>query len=929
MKSFLNEAAEHIFSKHEAPQLKQVCIVLPSRRAVGFMKKELAKCSKVPFLSPRIFSIDDFVKQLSGLKVADNLTLLFELYDVFQKNDDRIVFDEFMAWAPTVLSDFDLIDQYLVPNPQQLFDYISEVEALKRWDLTELSRQTSAKTYFERFETIGKVYEGFKKQLLSKDLAYRGMAYRSLAEEFSSFLEEGDQFSYYYFVGLNALSKSEQSIISQLVEAKKATCLWDTDEFFMNSDHQAGNIPRKYKKEGKFGQWNEPQQYLSNDKKNVQIFESPFESLQAKIGAERLLKYKEGKTVFVVPDENQVQGVLFSLQSGFEDYNISMGIGMKQSKISSLVNDLLDLHVNGRLSKDSFSHIQIGKLIKNPLLQSLPTKYFSAFQDFSTYLISKNVLSISQFEIEKKLGNPLGTLFFSSWNNTIDAIKGLERIFDFLMAEVESSLDIIEKEFFFSFQTVLNKLKTEIVQYKTLELTGLKILLQELFKLEKVAFEGDPESSVQIMSLLETRCLDYENVVIISFNEGVIPSSNKAASLLPFEVCLEFGIPIYHDQDAIMAYHFYRLFMRAKNVDIIYSVSKNGSLGSKSEASRIVNQLKYDLFEKNKNITWSTHHPTFLKEKNDEKPNDSIKISKTPEILEKINTELFNIDRGFSPSSLTQYLRCPLQFYFSKIQKLQSEEEIEESFGYNIFGNWIHETLEKISKEELGIGKTINAASFIAAKNRAQSYLELVFNEKYKGYEVEKGWNHIFYKMAISLLEEYFKIRAERIGQDELINVAAEQKLTAGIFSKKLKKEIRIKGLIDAIEQEGSMISLIDYKTGKAESSDLSAGKTKTELEAFLTFSKDKYRQVLIYLYLFDRNKHNYEPASGVEGRIYSFRDLSNTIELSMPISEVEEIVEDGIETIAQELLNVNLPFTQTEDLTICQNCDFRGVCNR
>ncbi|SOE24084.1 PD-(D/E)XK nuclease superfamily protein [Spirosomataceae bacterium TFI 002] len=929
MKSFLSEAATTIFSNHKAQSMKDLCIVLPSRRAVGFMKKELANCSAVPFLSPKVFSIDDFVKELSGLKVADSLTLLFELYDVFQKIDENIVFDEFMAWAPTVLSDFDLIDQYLVPNPQQLFAYMTEVEALKRWNLTELSTKTSAKSYFNRFETIGRAYEEFKKQLLSKDMAYRGMAYRSLAEEFSNFLEEGDEFQYYYFVGLNALSKSEQSIISQLVEAKKVTCIWDTDEFFMNSDHQAGNIPRKYRKEGKFGSWNAPQNLLLTEKKTINIYESPYESLQAKIGAQLVHKYKEGRTVFVVPDENQVQGVLFSLEKGFEDYNISMGIGMKQSKIASLVNDLLDLQVNGKLSNDTFSYIQIGKLIKNPLLQSLPEKFFNAFQSFSEFLVSKNILSINQFQIEKNIGKVLSDLFFSNWTNAKEAVVGLDNIFEFLTTEIEATLDLIEKEFFFSFQTVLNKLKTDINQYKDLELSGLKILVQELFKVEKVAFEGDPNSNVQIMSLLETRCLDFDNVVIISFNEGVIPSSNKAASLLPFEVCLEFGIPIYHDQDAIMAYHFYRLLMRAKNVDIIYSVSKNGSLGSKSEPSRIANQLKYDLFAKNELIGWSSHHPSFEAKEKENVISENITITKTPEIIDKIKVELFNEKRGLSPSSITQYLRCSLQFYFSKIQRLQSEQEIEESFGYNVFGNWIHETLEKISKEELGLGLSLNSDDFLKAKKKAKHYLQLVFDEKYKGYEIEKGWNHIFWKMAISLIEQYYDLRSKELAEGEVINIASEQKLTASINSENSIEKIRIKGLIDAIEGANGDINLIDYKTGKVSSGDLSIPKGKTALETFLSAPKDKYRQLLIYLYLFDRNKDKYDGSGRVGARIYSFRDLSTQVELFTPINDVEEIVEEGLNIIAQELINPQIDFIQTEDLTICSNCDFKNICNR
>jgi ATP-dependent exoDNAse (exonuclease V) beta subunit len=260
---------------------------------------------------------------------------------------------------------------------------------------------------------------------------------------------------------------------------------------------------------------------------------------------------------------------------------------------------------------------------------------------------------------------------------------------------------------------------------------------------------------------------------------------------------------------------------------------------------------------------------------------------------------------------------------------LKSEKEIEESFGYNVFGNWIHETLEKISKEELGLGKEVDADAFLKARKRVKHYLQLVFEKSYKGYEIEKGWNHIFWKMAISLIEQYYELRARELKNGVILNIASEQKFTASIFSKELNENIRIKGLIDAIEGEDGLIRLIDYKTGKVSSNDLNLAKDKSPLETFLIDSKDKYRQLLIYLFLFDRKKQNYHFSGRVEAKIYSFRDLSSQVEIFKPISEVETIVENGISLIAQELLDPSVKFLQTDDLIICSSCDFKGICNR
>lgn len=924
MNTFLSSAAQRIFENYSLQSLKDLCLVLPSRRAVGFMKRELAMLSDVPFLSPKIFSIDDFVKEFSGLKVEDNLSLLFKLYEVFRKFDADIVFDDFIAWAPTVMSDFDLIDQYLVPDPAKLFSFMSEVEALKRWNVDELSEVGTSIQYFDRFETIGKVYEEFKKQLENSGSAYRGMAYRSLAEEFLSFLEENDSFIHYYFVGLNALSKSERSIITQLVANGKATCIWDTDNYFMDSEQQAGAILRSYRNTGTFGKWNEPSNYLLTESKEVNFYESSFDSLQPKIAANIVGNVKNGKTVFVVPDDNQLQSVLFSLDESFDDYNISMGIGMQQSKIVALLNDLFDLNTVGLISTESYGHGYVMRIIKNPLVQALPNTYTNLFDKLSAHIASKNVISISSHEISQLIGDKLTSLFFTPWSSVKVSFELIKSVFSFLKEQVGSSLDIIENEFFYAFQSILNKLDTDLENYPNLEISGFKLLLKELFKLEKVAFEGDPEAKVQIMSLLETRCLDFENVVFISFNEGVLPSSNKTSSLLPFEACIEFGIPIYRDQDAIMAYHFYRLMMRASKVDIIYSLSKNGSLGSKSEASRIANQLKYDLFEKNKSIKSQTFNLDFKETKQNYVSQNGITVEKSFEIVEKVKEELL---KGLSPSSITQYLKCPLQFYFKRILRLKTKEEIEETFGYNVFGNWIHETLEKVSVEEIGLNKPIDQNALEKAKRSAEKHLRSIFERKYKGYEIDKGWNHIFWQMALSLIQNYYQLRGDQLKDNLLLNVFAEQKLESIIDHN--GQFFKIKGTIDAVELKNENIELIDYKTGKAEPKDLNIKTNSNYLDTFLDPEKDKFRQLAIYLYLYYHNTSLFPKAVGARGRIYSFRHLSQDLTLHLPVNEVQEIVSTGLIQIVDEMMNMSTPFRQTKDQVTCSNCDFRLICNK
>ena len=75
------------------------------------------------------------------------------------------------------------------------------------------------------------------------------------------------------------------------------------------------------------------------------------------------------------------------------------------------------------------------------------------------------------------------------------------------------------------------------------------------------------------MGLLETRTLDFDNLIMLSVNEGLLPSGKTNNSLIPVDIKHQFNLATYKDHDSIYAYHFYRLLQRAKNVYLLYNKS--------------------------------------------------------------------------------------------------------------------------------------------------------------------------------------------------------------------------------------------------------------------------------------------------------------------------------------------------------------------
>ena len=437
--NFLKTAAEYIFQKHPLRDLSGLCVVLPTRRATFFFKRELAQLSDTPFLAPDVLAVDDFVMQLCGLQQIDNIGLLFELYDVFKELDPNIKFDRFTPWASTLLQDFDKIDQYLAP-PKAVFSWVSAAKAIERWQPGEgwtAQPDSATEKYFKLFENLTPVYTSLQDRLLVRRMAYRGMAYRHLAENAFELLLAQPKHTFYYFAGFNALSASEEEIIAKLIKAKRAETLWDTDTYYMetNRHFEAGKLLRRYKNDIRFGSdrdWKWNFDNLQASAKNIQIIGVPNISMQAKVAGHIYQQWQmskgqgaEGKgqdgqgdekvplvqfpssegqgrptlrwvneqgsdenlTAIVLGDENLLMPVMYSLDESVNDFNVTMGISLKNSMLFTLIDAIFELQRNmvefrsksgEKVRIPKFNHRHIEKVLNPPFIRRYELIYYES-----------------------------------------------------------------------------------------------------------------------------------------------------------------------------------------------------------------------------------------------------------------------------------------------------------------------------------------------------------------------------------------------------------------------------------------------------------------------------------------------------------------------------------------------------------------------
>lgn len=956
MESFLEKIVKHLCIKY-GDDISDLCIVLPNRRAGLFLKTHFSNNLKKTFWSPEIYATEDFVALLAEVEIADATTLLFELYETVKSvsKTDVESFDEFSKWGQILLSDLNEIDRYLV-DASQLFGNLKDIKELEAWSLNNEDELTDfQKQYLSFWQSLGGYYFDFKKRLLAKQQAYQGLAYQIVAEHVEERVNK-HPWKKIIFAGFNALNKAEERIIEKLLNAGKAEIIWDTDSYYINDTRQeAGKFIRKYDNYGNFKRTPDKnivieENLLSVQDKHITVIGAAKNVAQAKVAGNLIADFQKQnlslqKTALVLADENLLFPVLHSLPSDLTDINVTMGYPLKNTPIAGYFELVFNLHTNAiKLSqgkeKYSFYHKDLLKLFSHPYTSILifnQDEYRSvkpiikAVQDrnivFAAFSTIEKVVAEKQPAIAETL-RPL----FRHWKTPADAIACVYYVIDTLKNSIiaqqnkASNATSLELEYLFAFTKIIKRIEALMLDYpgSIADLKTLQNLLKQIVRGTTLPFYGEPLMGLQVMGMLETRTLDFENIILLSCNEDILPSGKTVNSFIPFELKRYFGLPTYNDKDAIFAYHFYRLLQRAKNVYLLYN-TESDALGS-GEKSRYLTQLLHELPKVNKQVV--------IEEKlinipvNVDNSGNVISIKKTTAIIEKLNRKAID---GFSPSLLNKYRNCSLQFYFQAIAGLKEVEEVEETIGADTLGNAIHEVLETLYLPF--IGKKISAADIDGLKKQVEPLTISVFEKEYSKTEISYGKNFLTIKVALKFLNNFLDAEKKNIQKLEqehkpVIIKALEEALTASVTIN--AQVIKLHGKADRIDGAGSITRIIDYKTGIAESKEL-------KLEDWETIKTDsnlsKSFQLLMYAWMYQ--KMNPHIKDNLVSGIITFRELSaglKTVKINNNdiISEtVLDSFEEQLKGILSEMFNPDIELTQTTVLSNCEYCSFKGICNR
>jgi len=953
--TFLKAIANSLYQIH-GQQIAELTIVFPNRRSGLFFTEYLNRIITGPTFSPEIITIQDLFSNISKIRIEEQLPLILRLFKIYRNlSGTTETFDAFYLWGEMLLNDFDQVDKYLV-DAELLFTNITDLKEIDQHFLdwneerkeeikqfwasqTGGDLKKDQKEFSQLWQILYPVYQKFREELFVGQIAYEGMLFRDVIENpecaESAYLKDNK----FVIAGFNALNGCEKELFNRMNNKGIISFYWDYDLYYLNDKNQeAGMFMRENL--ALF-----PQMDLLcctdnyNEQKQVHLYHTPSQIGQAQIAANEVANLVAGSAAFdetaiVLCDEELLLPVLSAIPRQIDNINVTMGLPLRQTPLFSLVKQLISLQKKSRREGEQyhFHYSNVVDILNNQLIQTI---YPSECKSIVSLILRENLFYVSQKEIAL---NDLFVQVFSG-NETIHELA------DYLLAIVYELFQYWEKfsgqnqgscyqEYLFQVYLSMNKLKNTLLtagqdimgdkDFLNRE-TFFSLLLQYLNAVN-VSYEGEPLAGLQIMGILETRTLDFKNIVLLSVNEGIMPKANTAGSFIPYHLRRGVGLPTTEEQNAMYAYYFYRLLQRAEHVTFIYNSGSNGL--KTGEKSRFLHQLQVESpFQmEDQEIGFSI----------DPLPNYPISIEKTGKVVEALN-QLLDSNRTISPTALDLYVQCPLSYYFKYIARFKEEEEVAEEVDARIFGQLFHAVMEAIYQPYLGMELDEKELDLVIEN---ESNIEKALKEAFRihffksGVDREEnflsGRNRLVFEVIRKMVLQTLKLDRSRV---PFVIQGLEQKVSTTISLSNGAKTIRIGGVIDRIDSLSDATEIIDYKTGNT---DHAVGDLAELFDHQAKKRNKAALQTLIYCCIYE---HTNTGQLALFPAIYALKKVfkqekfrlvkKGNSEEEINYRSVKNEFEPMLVNLLEELFDPATPFFQTTVEENCLFCSFASICGR
>ena len=969
MMSFLERVAQ-VYLLNEQKSISEFCFVFPNKRSGAFFGKYLSELSQNTFMMPHVATISDLISWFSKDVEASRFEQLFILYEVYRSiSSENVDFNQFQFWGDMILNDFNDVDKYLV-DAKQLFTNIKrlkeinsnyltpeQVEIIKKyWGedrsvesveqfWSHLNNNYDSERPRDRFvklwEVLYDIYEAFGKKLGELGLSYSGRIYRQTAENLSVISSESLPHKRYIFVGFNVLSTAEIKIFERLKDLGIADFYWDYNSpAYKHAHNKASRFLRRY---------------VELFKSRYDLAEPPIECFpeinvigvssnvgQAKLTGQILLDLCNNKlttaenainTAVVLPDENLFVPIVNSLPKEFSQVNITMGYPMRFTSASAFMRAVVSMHLRARKVKDQWVYFyeDVKDVLSQPLLRSFAS---NECNEICNYISANRVFNVSaeylltEYPHLKPLFTPVNDV-----NLADDVFKYALTLVDYVkeslsrMSRKKVTLDIMFLERYKQSLAMLSRLATQY-DIKMEEHTFFH-LIERAIASDTVNFVGEPLNGLQVMGVLETRALDFDNIILPSMNERIFPRKHYAKSFIPEALRRGYGMSTIEFQESIYAYYFYRLLSRSKKVYLLYDARTSGL--SSGDMSRFLYQLKYLYPDESIKFQLADYDIYASKQR-------KIVVEKTPEIMAKLQEYCTpGSKKSLSASVIKTYVHCPLQFYLQKIEGINVEDDVKEYMDDITYGNIVHEVVERIYTEMKGQPITTKELDILA--NNSDDYLKkqitIVINKHYNRLGDNNttpiyGEAEVLADIMLYTLKRLFEV--EKTVAPIHFKSAEERVTLSYQVNDNLKVNfIQFIDRVDTATVNGkNQLRIVDYKTG--------SDKTESDFDKIFSSANSDNNgallQLLIYCVLYAQDKNTDSPIQPI---LYKMRSLYTTPLAPIVIGkkeiydyhDVKDEFLSRFHAVLEEIFDPDKPFVQTLNNDHCAFCPFKNVCGK
>lgn len=982
-RKFLDSVARYVLDTHD--DLSRLTLVFPNKRSAMFLKKyiqdRLVRTSARPRFMPRFATMGNFVSRFATRAELPRQEQLFLLYDCYRRllaergrEEQLRDFDKFIFWGGMILDDFDDVDRQLV-DASKLFKNLKNLKEINADylddDLKRLVRQiwgdsarTTAVTEFwthikhtdegenpetqfiNLWELLGDLYKAFKAALHQRVADTAGGQYRDAAEVINGAPAKDLSSRRYLFIGFNDLSHSELIIFKRLKDLGLADFFWDFDGKFFEIALTGRLKSHVDKLRATFPMPDDFEAPTNDSLPEIEVVAVPSGIAQAKSTTEILERWENDglidasnaiDTAIVVPDEKLLMPLLLSIPETIPAVNITMGVPFSETAFASMLHSLIALQLRAREIRGRlhYYYADVIEVLSHPHIQVIaPATAESIKRDISkNNLFNLDALTLCESYPEVRY-------LFDPVKQHNDA-NGIYRYMTNLIGGLSEALSrnacapqggLPELEILDYFSKGIADIHRLIDSYGVTMNEGTYFaLFERLMQSRRIDLQGTPLRGMQIMGVLETRALDFDNLIILSMNENSFPRKSYMRTMIPNNLRVGYGMNSIDRQDSLYTYYFYRLISRARRVKLIYD-SRTGSFGS-GEASRYIAQLEHFAAE-------GTIKSSSMQFPSDFNAPEAISIPKDDEVMGYLKRFMPGGNAFLSASALKEYKKCRLRFYLRYVRNLRGENEVEDYISPSVYGTIVHRVVELLYTPyqdkfitEAVISGILDSPDLID-NTVAQTVFDLYYrNARYSSPDSMPAEGLVTCSVIGLYIRKMLMIERERCKQSPFRYVKGEKKVESPpAWQLTAELGVNFKMSIDRVDEiSPGYLRFIDYKTGgdKVE---------PTTIEKL--FRRERHDDEAVFqLMTYCLAYHDMvDPECSIKPEVYPFRIMASTGEIPLIKIEGEEVNDykqfesefrERLTSMISEIFSRDVPFDQAEDPNSCTFCPFLDLCNK